>query len=82
MKGQRNTTIDFLRGLAVLLMMLIHVTAYFLSDPIVRNIWDYTHIVVPLFIFCSGFIFFQRGNYSLDVSSVIKRIKQLILPYY
>ena len=82
MKRQRNTTIDFLRGLAVLLMILIHATAYFLSDPLARDIWDYTHIAVPLFIFCSAFIYFKRGSYLLSVQSMVKRIKRLIVPYY
>lgn len=82
MNRQRNTTIDFLRGLATLLMILIHVTAYFLSNPVVYFVWDYTHIVVPLFIFCSAFIYFKRGSYSLGVGSTLKRIKRLIIPYY
>ena len=82
MNRQRNTTIDFLRGLATLLMILIHVTAYFLSNPVVYVIWDYTHIVVPLFIFCSAFIYFKRGSYSLGMGQTLKRIKRLIIPYY
>ncbi len=82
MNRQRNTTIDFLRGLATLLMILIHVTAYFLSNPVVYFIWDYTHIVVPLFIFCSAFIYFKRGSYSLGLGQTLKRVKRLIIPYY
>ena len=83
MTKERNTTIDFLRGLAVVLMILIHATAYFLSDPVVKNIWDYTHFAVPLFVFCSAFIFFAKDSITtLSFSYIWKRLKRLILPYY
>ncbi len=83
MMKERNTTIDFLRGLAVLLMILIHATAYFLGDPTVYAVWDYTHFAVPLFVFCSGYIFFAKDSITtLSVSYVVKRLKRLVIPYY
>lgn len=83
MKIKRNTTIDFLRGLAVILMILIHATAYFLNDPTTRFVWDYTHFAVPLFVFCSGFVFFSKNAETpLSVSYIWKRLKRLVLPYY
>ncbi|PJC32434.1 hypothetical protein CO051_03280, partial [Candidatus Roizmanbacteria bacterium CG_4_9_14_0_2_um_filter_39_13] len=79
----RNTTIDFLRGLAVILMILIHATAYFLDQPTVRLMWDCAHFAVPLFVFCSVYIAFQKNNSKLpSVSRVFMRLKRLVIPYY
>lgn len=80
---ERNTTIDFMRGLAVFLMIFIHATAYFQSIPLVRDLWDYTHFAVPFFVFCSAFVYFQREKpIKLSLSYIWKRAKRLIIPYY
>ncbi len=83
MPSSRNTTIDFLRGLAVLLMIFVHATAYFWRDKTVYMLWDYTHIIVPLFVFCSAFIFFQKEKpVLLSFEYIFKRLKRLVFPYY
>ncbi|MBP9691332.1 acyltransferase family protein [Candidatus Woesebacteria bacterium] len=83
MKSLRNTTIDFLRGLAVLLMIFVHATAYFLHDPVVHFLWDYTHVIVPFFVFCSAFVYFQKKEVTtLSISYIAKRLKRLLIPYY
>ncbi|PIZ62634.1 hypothetical protein COY16_03815 [Candidatus Roizmanbacteria bacterium CG_4_10_14_0_2_um_filter_39_13] len=79
----RNTTIDFLRGLAVILMILIHATAYFLDQKYVYILWDYSHFVVPLFIFCSAYVAFQRKDAgSISFTQIFKRLRRLLIPYY
>jgi len=79
----RNNTIDFLRALAVVLMIFIHVSAFRLNNEGVKFLWDYTHIVVPLFVFCSGYVFFKNKNKNkLTISYLKKRILRLIVPYY
>lgn len=79
----RNTTIDFLRGFAIIIMIVIHVTAYYLNDSIANTIWDYAHFAVPVFIFCSAFVYFERKKDApFTVSYFYKRAKRLILPYY
>ena len=81
--NSRNNTIDFLRALAVVLMIFIHVSAFRLNDEFVKFLWDYTHIVVPLFVFCSGYIFFKSKRDSrFTFSSLKKRILRLVIPYY
>lgn len=83
MKTVRNTTIDFLRGLAVLLMILIHATAYFLDNAASAIIWDYAHFAVPLFVFCSIYIAFQKNDAAFpSFPKIITRLKRLIIPYY
>lgn len=83
MDANRNGAIDFLRGMAVILMVLVHATAYFLSDPFVHKVWDYTHIIVPLFVYCSAFaVFSQNAIKPFTFPSLFKRFKRLLLPYY
>lgn len=83
MQKSRNITIDFLRGLAIILMILIHATAYFLDNAAAAIIWDYTHFAVPLFVFCSAYITFQKNDATFpSFSKIITRLKRLIIPYY
>lgn len=83
MKHTRNTSIDFLRGLAVLVMIVIHVTAYYLNQKTTFIIWDYIHFVVPIFAFCSAYIYFQKDTESpFNFEYVAKRAKRLLIPYY
>ncbi len=83
MNPKRNTSIDFLRGLAVLVMIAIHVTAYYLNQKITFIIWDYIHFVVPVFIFCSAYIYFEKDSDApFNISYVVKRVKRLVIPYY
>ena len=64
-------------------MIFIHATAYFLNVPIVHLLWDYAHFSVPLFVFCSVFIAFQKKDATaISITSVITRIKRLVVPYY
>ena len=79
----RNTTIDFLRGFAMLIMVMIHVTAFYLSQKTTYLVWDYTHFVVPIFAFCSAYLYFERKSDSpFNISYIIKRVKRLLIPYY
>ena len=81
---QRNHFIDDLRGIAILVMILTHVTAYFPSDKIANAIWNWSHFSVPIFIFCSAYLFFQKQLHKplTGFSYLKKRVLRLILPYY
>lgn len=81
----RNKTIDILRGLGILSIIFIHVTAWFRGDKVAYSIWNWGQFAVPVFVFCSTYLFFikkekyeQEGfiNYSLN------RLKRLLAPYY
>jgi peptidoglycan/LPS O-acetylase OafA/YrhL len=78
----RDRAIDFLRGTAVILMIIIHVTAYYLSDKTTKLIWDYTHFAVPLFVFCAAYVYFIKSEQPFTFTAILKRVKRLIVPYY
>lgn len=83
MNQKRNTTVDFLRGLAMVLIILIHVTVYFRSDRLAQVLWEYSQVAVPIFIFCSGYIYFSKSKAeTLNIGYFSKRIKRLVIPYY
>jgi peptidoglycan/LPS O-acetylase OafA/YrhL len=81
---QRNHFIDDLRGIAILVMILTHVTAYFPSDKIANAIWNWSHFSVPIFIFCSAYLFLQKNLHKpfSGFSYLKKRVSRLITPYY
>ncbi|CAN5180353.1 acyltransferase [soil metagenome] len=83
MNQKRNTTVDFLRGFAMLLIILIHVTVYFRSNPLANVLWEYSQVAVPIFVFCSGYLYFSRSKEEpLTLAYFWKRIKRLVIPYY
>lgn len=64
-------------------MIFIHVSAYFLNNQLIRNLWDYTHFAVPLFVFCSAYLFFKTEKVKkITKKYILKRVKRLIVPYY
>jgi probable poly-beta-1,6-N-acetyl-D-glucosamine export protein len=81
---QRNFFIDYLRGFAMLVMMLTHVTAYYPSNSIAFALWNWSHFAVPIFLFCSAYLFFQKSMKGLPTffPYVKKRFLRLLVPYY
>lgn len=83
---QRDQTIDSLRGIAILGMILTHVTVFY-SSSIARTIWDLSHFSVPIFIFCSVYLFLQKQlankHHSISfIPYIKKRLLRLVMPYY
>lgn len=82
---KREETIDLLRALAIFVMIFLHVAARFYSDKTVFFLWDIAHFAVPIFVFCSGYIFFERELKKENFSSLVffkKRFLKLLVPYY
>lgn len=78
----RELEIDILRAVSMLIMMTMHVNAYFLSNRLTYIFWSYSQWVVPAFILCS----FAVGNYQVSsiadyLRYVLKRMKRIYLPY-
>jgi peptidoglycan/LPS O-acetylase OafA/YrhL len=85
MELKRDRSIDFLRGIAIIVMILLHTLAHYLSNKTAVFIWDWSNFVVPVFLFVSSYLFFKR--YSLVENKVFplyakKRFLRLIFPYY
>lgn len=85
-KSARIEEIDMLRGLSIFVMIFVHTAAYFLSVPLVFLLWDYGEFSVPIFIFCSSYLFFIK-KYNIDTWKdlflhIKKRLLRLLIPYY
>lgn len=82
---QRDRTIDNLRGAAMMAMMVIHACSYYLTDRTTLLIWDNLQWAVPVFIFCSFYLFFNRTK-EIKAEDFFfylkKRITRLLVPYY
>lgn len=67
----------------MLAMTFIHTSAYYLSNKTAFTLWNYSQFAVPVFIFCSSYIFFTRPfDWKQTGSYIVKRLKRLLLPYY
>lgn len=77
----RDTTIDFFRGIAIIAMIFIHTSYYFLEVKFVQWTWEYLQFAVPVFVFCSAYLFFIRETH-FTVAYLQKRFVRLLKPYY
>ncbi len=81
---KRYLEIDILRGIAILAMILIHTSYYFLNNKAALFTWKWSQFAVPIFIFCSSFLFFQKNKdlTSISFGYFKKRIIRLAYPYF
>lgn len=66
-------------------MILIHTNAYFLNNGVARVLWDACQFAVPVFVFCSSYLFFQKESHAHAAhtfSYYRKRTVRLLYPYY
>lgn len=80
-KPSRFEEIDVLRGIAVFAMILIHVNYFYISQKIPFILWNYSQFAVPVFIFCSSYLFFVKSS-SLSLNYLKKRFSRLLIPYW
>jgi len=81
----RNDDIDVLRGLGIISMILIHVTAWYRSDHSASFFWNSSQFAVQVFVFCSGYVFALKNlssNTLLSVIGMLRRAFRLLIPYY
>lgn len=87
MRKERYFHIDFLKAVAIIVLMTIHVLSYSLNNQLIFNLWNWLHFVVPIFVFASGYLFasnyhkhfFNNKSFILWIK---KRLIRLLLPYY
>lgn len=68
----------------MLVMIVTHTTVFFPHDPIAAPLWNWLHFAVPIFIFCSAYLFFQKHTDSPPHfwHYLQKRFIRLLVPYY
>ena len=85
---KRNYTQDFIRALAIFLVVLLHVSAYFMGDNYkqlnagfwVSTTFDaFARICVPLFVLSSGFFLIKEEGESV-ATFFKKRTQKLLIP--
>jgi peptidoglycan/LPS O-acetylase OafA/YrhL len=79
---ERDKMIDNLRGMAMLAMIVIHAISYFFNDKLSFLIWDYSQWAVPVFFFCSFYLFFKSSKKINFFQYLKKRFLKLFVPYY
>lgn len=84
---KRFLHIDFLRAAAIIGVIVIHVLSDNLTNPLNTFIWNYAHIIIVAFIFCSGYVMYALYAPKLNNLSSVgiwykKRLIRLILPFY
>ncbi len=83
-KGERSQVVDFVRGIAMCAIVVIHVDSYFAffhpKDPeLVLSKWlaNFARFCVPAFILSSGFFLSWKGASAFWMS----KYKNVIIPY-
>ncbi len=81
---QRLPEIDDLRGISIIVMILIHTNAYFLSNPWAAITREISQFAVVAFLFCSSYLSLLKPYPTLSelIPSIGKRVKRLLLPFY
>lgn len=81
---KRVWQIDIMRGVSMILMMVLHVLAYYKQDPVAFAIWEFSQLSVPVFIFCSAYLFYTRDAQTAVYGLLYfkKRFIRLMVPYY
>lgn len=82
---QRYEEIDIMRGFSILAMIVIHTAAYYPHNPTIYALWDTLEFAVPIFVFCSAYLFFKQEYHSHirhTLGYFKKRLVRMLLPYY
>lgn len=77
---ERVGWIDFLRGVAMILILVFHTEVYYKGYD-VTPYYVYTTNAIILFYFISGFLFFSKKGFNLKkkIKSIVNR---LLIPYF
>lgn len=84
-KSNRLFEIDILRGIGIFVIILIHTTSYFLSNPLAHAVWNFGQFAVPTFVFCSTYLFFKKNSTHEKLNFLSfekKRLLRLLVPYW
>ena len=82
---KRLPELDDIRGISIIVMILIHTNAYFLSNQLAYLTREISQFAVVAFLFCSSYLSLQKPfpqSLSELFIYVSKRVKRLILPFF
>lgn len=84
---KRFLHIDFLRAVAILAVISIHVFSDNITSRLNFYIWNYLHIIIVAFVFCSGYVMYAAYAPKITTWFGIltfykKRLLRLLLPFY
>jgi len=82
---KRLHELDDIRGFSIIVMIMIHTNAYFLSNWWSVTTRDISQFAVVAFLFCSTYLSIQKPfpqSFSEFLPYMIKRLKRLVLPFY
>jgi len=85
MKNNRLIVIDYLRGLAMIIMILTHSLVPYFGLKNIFLFWDLIQFAVPIFVFCAGYLFFAKTLEIKDFNSwlyIKKRIVRVFFPFF
>lgn len=85
MERKREIAIDYLRAIAIVVMILTHSLVYYFNVKSVYFFWDLLHFAVPIFVFCASYVFFIKINNTgvfNNFAYIEKRLWRIIIPYY
>lgn len=73
----RNKSIDIAKGIAILLVILGHIS----TTPLILKYWLYS-FHIPLFFICSGILFSNKNEEMSFLSFIKKKARRLLVPYF
>lgn len=84
---ERFFQIDFLRAVAIIAVVFIHVFSFNLTSPTHLLVWNYLHFIIVAFLFCSGFVLFAKYkdttfSFATTLTFYKKRIIRIVVPFY
>lgn len=71
--------IDFLKGFAIISVVLNHVFPYYVEKPLLFCLWG--EMAVPLFLIIQSFHYYKSGLDTLPKFSISKFLTRIFLPY-
>ncbi len=84
---KRFLHIDFLRAVAILAVIVIHVFSDNLTSRLNFYIWNYLHVIIVAFVFSSGYVLYAHyaskiTNWPGALMWYKKRLFRLLVPFY
>lgn len=71
--------IDFLKGFAIISVVLNHTLPYYIKQPLLFCLWG--EMAVPLFLIIQSFHYYKSGLDTLPKFSISKFLTRMFLPY-